>query len=185
MKNLRRLLISMPQLRDPYFSQTTTLLTEFNEDGAMGLILNRPLGVNLTHIMGTEAPTEKEKAVKVYWGGPVQTDRGWILHEDSMLSKDSVEIEEGLFLSSSEETLQKMIDTRGEPGASRFRFFLGYAGWGPGQLEQEMAASSWITAPIDRTLIFDPKSKSTWERSFVTLGIDPHSLASTPQSAFH
>jgi putative transcriptional regulator len=174
-------LIAMPQLQDMFFTKTITLLAEFTKDGAMGLILNRPLAASLTQVLGNEMPELKGAPVNLYWGGPVQNDRGWVLHEDASLAADSTEIDPGLFLTASSDVLKKLAPRAGRPDAPRFRFFLGYAGWGPGQLEQEMAASSWVTAPLNRSLMFDENAETLWERSLALLGVDPMRLATAPQ----
>ncbi len=170
----------MPQLKDPYFSKTLTLLAEFNKEGAMGVILNRPLAVSLTHIMGEEIKESQKPPTQLFWGGPVQNDRGWVLHEDDEYADESTEIEPGLYLTASSNVLQKLIDKAQTPNAPRYRFFLGYAGWDAGQLEHEMAASSWVTSPIHRELLFDDDSETLWERSLARMGVDPMSLATSP-----
>ncbi len=165
---------------DPNFAQTTSLLSEFNKEGAMGVVLNRPLDITLSQIMGNE-PMPGSEGIRTYWGGPVQNNIGWIIHEDASLAKESLEIEPNLYLSSSPNVLKRMVELVGKPDTPRFRFFLGYSGWGGGQLEQEMAAASWITAPLNRELIFDNDPRTLWKRSLASLGIDPMTLAGTPQ----
>lgn len=172
----------MPQLQDPNFSQTTTLLAEYTAEGALGIVLNRPLELNLYEIMPQEESLKEGKPIPVYCGGPVQGDRGWLIHEEQALEKESLEIEPGLYLTSSAEALKKLLKDRALLNAPRFRFFLGYAGWGPAQLESEIASASWVTAPIQRDLIFDPNPLTLWKRSLSSIGIDPIRLAATPQT---
>ena len=181
----RCLLIAMPQLQDPFFHRSTTLISEFNKDGAMGVILNRPLTLNLNGLMGKQLKLENVPPLPVFWGGPVQNDRGLIIHEDPSLAADSVELEPGLFMSGSSETLTKLIDAAQKPAPPRFRFFLGYAGWGAGQLEQEMSASSWVTAPLNRTFVFDENIDTLWQRSLSSIGVDLTSLAATLERKVH
>ncbi|MFH1017702.1 MAG: YqgE/AlgH family protein [Pseudomonadota bacterium] len=180
-ESTRCILISMPSLLDPNFHQTASLISEFNKDGAMGVVLNRPLNISLTQILDAALQLPGEP-VKVFWGGPVQNDRGWIVHEDASLAGESLQIEPGLFLSSSLSALQRLAENRQQPNPPRFRFFLGYAGWGAGQLEKEMAASSWVTAPLKRDLIFDSSPETLWERSLHSIGVNPMQLASAPDS---
>ena len=179
----RCLLIAMPQLQDPNFSQTTSLLSEFNQEGAMGLVLNRPLNITLDQLLSDEEKPKLKISVRTYWGGPVQNQVGWILHEDESLASESLLIEPKLFLTSSPNALQRLVEGAGQEGAPRFRFYLGYAGWGQGQLEQEMAAASWVTTPINRDLVFDDDPSSLWARSLQAIGVDPMKLSAQPQTA--
>lgn len=174
-------LISMPQLADPNFFQTTSLLSEFTSEGAMGVVLNRPLGIPMSQLVHEGAPIESPPDLQTFWGGPVQNERGFVVHENEAYAEEGAEIEKGLYLTGSSEILRKLIQEQAESKASRFRLFLGYAGWGPGQLEKEISDSSWITAPLNRELIFDTTPKTLWTRSIATLGIDPNALTSVPQ----
>ena len=178
------LLIAMPQLQDPNFTQTTTLLSEFNQDGALGFILNRPLNVQLSeHLEAELAPGDPSllEGVQAYWGGPVQADRGFVLHEDPGLASESVQIAPQLYMSGSTQVLMNLARRKNDPTSSRFKLFLGYAGWGPKQLETEISQTTWITAPIDRELTFSDQTDDLWQQSFKSLGVDPNKLAMTPQ----
>ncbi|MFH1262853.1 MAG: YqgE/AlgH family protein [Pseudomonadota bacterium] len=175
------LLIAMPQLADPNFFRTTSLLSEFTKEGAMGVILNRPLGISVTQLVHDGKPIEGPSTIQAYWGGPVQNERGFVVHESLSLASQGLEIESGLFLSGSSEVLRALMEEQKNPNPPRFRLFLGYAGWGAGQLEQEIAAASWLTAPIDRELIFDSAAQTLWTRSIQKLGVDVSALASVPQ----
>lgn len=172
-------LIAMPQLLDPNFYQTTSLLSEFTSEGAMGIILNRPLNISISQVMGEDSKLEMAKKFQAFWGGPVQNERGFVLHEDEALASQSMKLEPGLFLSGSAEVLRELLQKKQTNPNIRFRLFLGYAGWGPGQLEKEIAQSSWITSPLDRDLLFDNSFDTLWRRSIGKLGIDPISLAQT------
>ncbi len=175
------LLIAMPQLVDPNFFHTTSLLSEFTKEGAMGIVLNRPLGIPVGQLLAQGKPLGSDRKVEAFWGGPVQNERGFVVHETVSLASEGIEVEPGLFVSGSAEVLRNLLETQTRPEPPRFRLFLGYAGWGPGQLEREIAAASWLTAPIDRNLIFDTDAATLWARSIAKLGIDPTSLASVPQ----
>lgn len=178
------LLIAMPQLQDPNFVQTTTLLSEFNQDGALGFILNRPLNVRLSDYLEgdlKDGEIGQLEGVCAYWGGPMQADRGFVLHEDESLAEESVQIARGLYMSGSTNVLMSLAKRRLEPGAKRFKLFLGYAGWGPKQLEVEISQTSWLTSPIDRDLAFSSAARDIWRDSFVKIGVDPNQLAATPQ----
>ena len=175
------LLIAMPQLADPNFFHTTSLLSEFTKDGAMGVILNRPLGVSVGQLLSEGKPIQGPSNIQAFWGGPVQNERGFVVHEDDSLGSQSLEIEKGLYVTGSADILRQLIDGQNQPNPPRFRLFLGYAGWGPGQLEKEIAAASWLTAPVDKELIFSGPAETMWARSIQKLGVDPNSLSSVPQ----
>lgn len=176
------LLIAMPQLADPNFFHTTSLLSEFTKEGAMGVVLNRPLGVSVSQLMSEGKPIEGPSDIQAFWGGPVQSERGFVLHESEALASQSLEIQPGLYLTGSSEVLGQLMEEQKKPNPPRFRLFLGYAGWGPGQLEKEIASASWLTAPIDKGLIFDSTPQTVWARSIEKLGVDWSALASVPQN---
>lgn len=179
------LLISMPQLLDPNFFHTTSLLSEFTSEGAMGVVLNRPLDITLDQLLSKDKKITEKSTIYAYWGGPVQNERGFIVHEDESFATEGLTIAPGLYLSGSSETLEKLVTAPTANSKKRFRLFLGYAGWGPGQLEREIAESSWITAPIDHDLIFASSHENLWEKSMAKLGIDPSKLAASPQTQAH
>jgi putative transcriptional regulator len=175
------LLIAMPQLMDPNFFHTTSLLSEFTKEGAMGVVLNRPLGVSVSQLMHEGKPIDGPPDIQAHWGGPVQNERGFVIHESALLASQSLEIEPGLYLTGSSDALRQLMEEQKGPKPARFRLFLGYAGWGPGQLEKEIAAASWITSPVDREFIFDAAPPTIWTRSIAKLGIDLNALTSVPQ----
>src|SRR5580765_2706759 len=104
--NSQCLLIAMPTLMDPFFGRTTTLLHSFTKEGAMGFILNRPLKLHLSQLLGKEMA--KEKNSPIYWGGPVQPERGWILHREPSLEKESIQVSPGLFMTRSDQALKHL-----------------------------------------------------------------------------
>ncbi len=175
----------MPQLQDPNFFHTTSLLSEFTSEGAMGVVLNRPLGITLGQIFKDTQTISSVSSLPAFWGGPVQNERGFVIHENESLASQSMILEQGLYLSGSSEVLRMLVEKSGLPNAPRFRLFLGYAGWGPGQLEREIAGSSWITAPLDKDLIFAKVVDTLWKKSIEKIGIDPIQLASVPQNQAH
>lgn len=173
----------MPQLIDPNFHQTTSLISEFNEHGAMAFVLNRPMGVSIASLL--EDAYEGDLSVlantNAFWGGPIQNDRGFVVHEDPSLEKESMKITKDLYVSGTTETLVHLAKKTTEPNAPRFRLFLGYAGWGPKQLELEIAQTSWITGAIQKDLLFQTSPEVIWKESFERIGVDPNKLVSTPQ----
>jgi putative transcriptional regulator len=153
---------------DPNFSRSVVLLVEHNETGAMGIVCNRPSDVTLADIgreHGIQVPTAAGAALI---GGPVARERGFLVHRRGDLG-DSVELDEGVYLSVSTDTLKVLL--AGDP--DQYRLCLGYAGWGPGQLEREMVAGGWINGSINGTRIFDTPVERIWEAVIRDLGIDP------------
>ncbi len=182
------ILVAMPQLLDPNFFQTTSLLSEFTTEGAMAVVLNRPLGISVEDALGDVAKEKEDKENsenRAFWGGPIQNERGFVVHEDPAFADESLEIEPGLYLSGSSEVLKTLLKRGKGPDIPRFRLYLGYAGWGPGQLEQEIADSSWVTVPLDRDLIFDDSPDGLWQKTLGKIGVDPSRLAGQPQGQAH
>lgn len=171
------LLIAMPSLADPNFKQAVTLIVEHNKDGALGLILNRPLTVTLQDSLTHLPPLPGLKRQQVHFGGPVELDRAWFLHGYSEISEEGLKIGSRLLLSSSVEVLRQVVECHALDPLFFFRFFIGYAGWGAGQLESEMAGSSWVTAPMDNAFLFSVPPEKMWEESIRRLGIEPGALA--------
>jgi putative transcriptional regulator len=170
------LLVAMPQLQDPNFGKTVVLLCEHREEGAMGLVINRCTDTTASSIVQLEPPIEHDNGMPVWIGGPVDPSRGWLLINSDV--GDGVEVSPGVFLSASRDLLRKVLES--DDLAERSRFLVGYAGWGPRQLDAELAASAWLTVPVDSQLMFDTPSTSMWEVAIRRLGIEPHSLAPGP-----
>ena len=164
MKNLtptylkHHFLIAMPHMADPNFAQTVTYIVEHSANGAMGLVINRPQALSLADILEQLRPDIEPPAlcqhVPIYTGGPVQTDRGFVLHPIGQTYQATVELE-GLALSTSQDVLFAIAD--GE-GPSRSLIALGYAGWEAGQLEAELADNAWLTCPFSADILFETDS---------------------------
>ena len=170
------LLVAMPQLMDQNFSRAVVLLCEHREDGAMGLVINRCTEDLASSIVHLDPPLAQDNGMHVWLGGPVDPERGWVLvHEDI---GEGVEVSPGLFLSASRDALRRVLASR--ELAPRSRFLVGYAGWGPRQLDSELAASAWLTVPVDPQLMFEVPSEAMWEVAIRRLGVDPHALAMGP-----
>lgn len=170
------LLVAMPQLQDPNFHHSVVLLCEHREDGAMGLVVNRVTDTRAADIVRLDPPVLHPSEVPVWIGGPVDPSRGWLLLREE--TADGVEIVPGLHLSASEQSLRAVLE--GVTPAERCRFLVGYAGWGPKQLDSELAASAWLTVPVDLQLLFDVPTDQMWELAIRRLGIDPKDLAMGP-----
>jgi putative transcriptional regulator len=170
------LLVAMPQLQDPNFNKAVVLLCEHREEGAMGLVINRCTDTLASAIVQLEPPVERDNGLPVWIGGPVDPARGWLLLADDL--GDGIEVSPGLYLSASRDLLRRVMESADLPG--RCRFLVGYAGWGPRQLDEELVASAWLTVPIDKPLMFETPIDDMWEVAIRRLGIEPHALAMGP-----
>ncbi|MEZ4704542.1 MAG: YqgE/AlgH family protein [Bdellovibrionota bacterium] len=169
-------LISMPQMEDPRFSQTVSLLFQFDLQGAMALVLNKETQITLGQAFEGDPLSDHFSKRNLYWGGPVDNQQLFILHDAPDLS-EGIQLSEELFLSSSVETL-KELDQRSSKGYSHFRLYSGYAGWGKGQLEEEISQSSWLTAPLETHSLFDGSSQTLWKDVIKASGIELSQLSS-------
>lgn len=173
------LLIAMPQLGDPNFSRSVVLMVEHQREGSFGLVLNHPSQASVAQLLkGIEIQWQGSQQDVAWSGGPVQPDSGWLLHEpiSGLDCEGSQEIVPGLVLSSAPDALRALA---AEPPA-RLRFLLGYSGWGPAQLEGELAESAWLNSDVDADFVFNTRADDMWAASLQRLGIDPASLAASP-----
>ena len=164
------LLLSMPQMQDPNFARTVVLLCDYLPEGAFGLVINRPTELAASEMVKLDQPVASHNVLPLLIGGPVQPERGWVLVGEPPVEPDFRTVVDGLYLSTSPQLLRRVLETHPEP---RARVVAGYAGWGPGQLESEIAASSWLTMEVDPSLIFDVPSEEMWEQAIRRLGSDP------------
>ncbi len=168
-----QLLIAMPSLTDPNFSQTVTLVCEHSERGALGIVLNRPMNMNLGEVLdqlGLAGGAPALRAGTVLRGGPVQADRGFVLHHPGEQAWDStLEVSERLHVTTSRDVLEAIA--RGD-GPGRAAMALGYAGWEAGQLEDEMRQNAWLTVPCDESVVFDLPFEQRWSAAARLLGVD-------------
>jgi len=170
------LLVAMPQLQDPNFARSVVLLCEHQDEGAMGLVINRTTDTKVADILDLDLTSVANHELSVSIGGPVDPIRGWLLLSENL--GDGIEVAPGLYLTASREILRQLLETRDPP--CRCRFLVGYAGWGPKQLDRELAASAWLTVPVSSRILFDTPSDEIWEVSIRELGIDPTALAMGP-----
>ena len=165
-------LIAMPHMADPNFAQTVTYLVEHNEQGAMGPVINRPNGLNLADVLEQLRPDEPPPALcqslPIFAGGPVQTDRGFVLHPSGHSFQATLELGE-LALSTSQDALFAIADGS---GPDRYLISLGYAGWDAGQLEAELADNAWLTCPADSAILFDTPFDQRLSAAAARLGIN-------------
>ena len=166
------LLLSMPQMQDPNFARTVVLLCEYSPEGAFGLVLNRPTDMPATAMVRLDPPIIGGNELPLWIGGPVEPQRGWILLADEP-DTEFKSIRDGLYLSTSQDVLREVLATRPAP---RARVLAGYAGWGPGQLDEELAQSAWLMADVDLDIVFDLPPDVMWETAIRRIGADPSSL---------
>jgi putative transcriptional regulator len=169
------LLLSMPQLQDPNFARTVVLLCEYNPDGAFGLVLNRPTTAAATEMVRLDPPVVGGNDMPLWIGGPVEPQRGWILLGEEP-ADDFKCIRDGLYLSTSMTLLRDVLQAHPAP---RARVLAGYAGWGPGQLDEELAQSAWLVSDVDLDIVFDVSADAMWETAIRRLGADPSSLTTS------
>jgi putative transcriptional regulator len=167
------LLVSMPQMADPNFARAVVLLCKHNHEGAFGLIMNRPLVTTGRVVVSLDPPVSTERELEVWIGGPVEPASSWILVGGRPEKVSGMPIVEGLSLSTSPDLLQRLLEPNPPSNA---RLIVGYAGWGPGQLEAELNASAWLIGDVDRDLIFNTPADRMWETAIRRLGADPATL---------
>lgn len=173
-----QLLVAMPGMGDPRFAHAVIYLADHSKKGAMGLMVNKPAdGVSLTEVLAhlsTQTPAfERTLALRI--GGPVETERGFVLHSDDYESAlQTMRIKDGFALTA---TLDILEDFAAGKGPNKALLMLGYAGWGPGQLEGEIAQNGWLTCSADAELIFDLPDARKWSAALNSIGIDPLGLS--------
>ena len=171
-------LIAMPGLQDPNFYHTVTYICEHNPQGAMGIVVNRQMNIQLGDILEQmQIPCTElaQPQQPVYVGGPVSMDRGFVLHSTDSQWNSTLEITSQISITTSQDILEAMARGR---GPARTFVALGYAGWSPGQLEQEMSANAWLSGPADPSIIFDLPVEQRWHAAARLLGVDLDTLSS-------
>ena len=174
-----KLLVAMPSMDDPRFARTVIYLCSHTPERAMGLIINRPA----THItfpelmsqLNIEPILRNDTNVPIQVGGPVETGRGFVLHSaDYFMADSTLNVGPGIGLTATLDVLRAIAAGK---GPSKAVLALGYAGWGPGQLENEILANGWLHCDADPDLLFDQDLESKWARAINTLGFKPHHLS--------
>ena len=179
-----QLLLATPKMTDLRFEQAVILICSHSGEGAMGIIVNKPsIELKFDDILAQLKITQKDQAVnqEIYFGGPVEFGRGFVVHTtDYDVPNVSINIQEEYYLTASIEILEDMANGRG-PKESILA--LGYTGWGPGQLENELLCDSWLMCDPDPNLIFSLKSEAKWNSGLNKLGVNPSHLATLGGSA--
>ena len=167
-----QLLIAMPTMQDPRFERTVIYMCIHSADGAMGLIVNRPLeSLTFRDLLSQLDLDEPEPAadIAVQYGGPVETGRGFVLHTLEYEQDGTIIVDNKVGLTA---TIDVLRDIAADQGPQRAILALGYAGWGPGQLDSEIQQNAWLNVPADDVLMFDAEIDSRWERAIAKLGVD-------------
>lgn len=166
-------LIAMPSLQDPNFTRSVTLICEHNEDGAFGVVINNETEATVRDVLDQLdiEPETKNPYLNqhVFLGGPVEVERGLILHNPVGDWDSTICHYDSIGLTSSVDIMRAISN---EKGPEHFLVCLGYAGWGPGQLEQEIAQNAWLSGPADKNIIFDTPATERWQAAASLLGVD-------------
>ncbi|KMT66393.1 YqgE/AlgH family protein [Catenovulum maritimum] len=165
------LLIAMPSLEDKYFERTVTYICEHDENGAMGIVINHPTDIILTELLEqieieTTGKSINDK-IPVYAGGPVNVERGFVIHSPKKGLKSSLKLSDDIMVTTSRDILES-IGTSEEP--ENVLICLGYAGWDKDQLEEELLENTWITIPATAEILFNTPIHQRWQRATETLG---------------
>ena len=172
-----QLLIAMPQMRDPRFTRSVIYMCAHNSDGAMGLVVNRRVGSvtfdELLKQLGI-GPNRRSEEIRVHFGGPVETGRGFVLHSADYVQSGTLVVDNTVALTA---TLDILKDIASGSGPRCSLLALGYAGWGPGQLDAEIQANGWLSVPADEELVFDSDLDRKWERAIGKIGVDFNKLS--------
>ena len=172
-----QLLIAMPGMRDERFAKSVIYMCAHSEEGAMGLVLNQRLdSLKFAELISQLELDEKHlsRDVPVHFGGPVESGRGFVLHTSDYQQDATLEVVNGVALTATVEILKAIAQGK---GPQKSLLALGYAGWGPGQLDMEIRANGWLQVPSDSEIIFDIEPDTKWERAIQRLGIDPRMLS--------
>jgi putative transcriptional regulator len=174
---INQLLIAMPGMADPNFSSTVTLICEHNDDGALGIIINRPLNLKLSGLfeqLSVDDADPDAASSPVMAGGPVGTERGFVLHGKDHSFENTLSVSDDIQLTLSRDVIDAMAT--GE-GPEKSLVAVGYAGWEPGQLEEEMLANAWLNVDATPELVFDTPFEERWGSAARLLGVDLSSIS--------
>ena len=173
----RHFLIAMPAMVDPHFARTLTLVCEHNENGALGIVVNRPTDLNLHGLLKQikiTPDTDMHRAVPVHFGGPVQIDRGFVLHRPVGTWQSTLAVGPEIGLTTSRDILEAVAHGT---GPEQLLITLGYAGWAPGQLEHEITQNAWLTVPAQAEILFDLPAEERLAAAMQALGVDYANLS--------
>jgi len=165
-------LIAMPTLGDPNFFHTVTYICLHNEEGAMGIVINRPMDIELSELfehMEIKSENPYANRLPVFEGGPMQPQRGFVIHQPAGEWNAMITVNNELCITTSRDIIEAIASGRGPQKAL---IALGYAGWGAGQLDQEMADNAWLTTPADHQILFQTPPEQRWHAAAAAMGVD-------------
>lgn len=173
------LLVAMPSLIDSFFYHSVVYLCDHDQDGAMGMIINRPTRITMNELfqhLKIQNQSESAQEMPVLFGGPVQKEQGMVLHQGRGKDdwKSTLNVDDDLFLTTSSDILSALGT---KSGPEKALVTLGYAGWEAGQLEEEIRANSWLTVPADPRILFDVPAEERWQKAARQIGVDIHMMS--------
>ena len=177
-------LIAMPNLLDPSFFHSVTYICEHNEHGAMGVIINQPLEITMGELMeqmGEQAPAHLREEKNIFKGGPVEPERGFVLHQPLGQWESTLPVTDEIGLTTSNDIIASMADNPSENSSKiaapqDYLIALGYAGWGPGQLEAEILGNSWLSCEANPKILFNTETDLRWEAAALLIGVNIHQI---------
>ena len=172
-----QIIVSMPSLEDERFYKTVIYMCAHSSEGSMGIIINKKIDYDLypdlLEQLGIDKPLDNKKLF-IRYGGPIESGRGFVLHSDDTTRKETLNIDKGVALTSTAEFFDDLSLGKGPKNSI---LALGYAGWGPGQLESEIIQNSWMSLSVDNTFLFDEEVSQKWINAYKLIGIDPNNLS--------
>ena len=172
-----QIIVSMPSLEDERFYKTVIYMCAHSSEGSMGIIINKKIDYDLypdlLEQLGIDKPLDKKKLF-IRYGGPIESGRGFVLHSDDMIRKETLNIDKGVALTSTAEFFDDLSIGK---GPKKSILALGYAGWAPGQLESEILQNSWISLPVDTSFLFDDEVSRKWTQAYKIMGVNPNNLS--------
>ncbi|RKZ41408.1 MAG: YqgE/AlgH family protein [Gammaproteobacteria bacterium] len=173
-------LIAMPNLDDPHFSKTVTYICMHNQEGAMGIVINRPMNIALGDVLGQmniNSNDSRANNLPLFDGGPVQPERGFVIHQPLGQWESMMTLDDNLGMTTSRDIIGAIANGQGPQDAI---IALGYAGWRAGQLEKEIISNTWLSVPVDNQIIFQTPPEQRWQAAASCIGVDLTLLSCQP-----
>ncbi len=172
-----QIIVSMPSLKDDQFFKSVIYMCAHSSEGSMGIIINKKLDYDLypdlLEQLGIDKPL-KNKKLYIRYGGPIESGRGFVLHSDDLIQKETLNIDNGIALTSTSDFFDELSSQKGPKNSI---LALGYAGWGPGQLEDEIIKNNWMTLAVDSSFLFDDEVSGKWRQAYKLIGFNPSNLS--------